>query len=141
MHKAAGYSGSKTVAIGSAGPVLGFGAQASKSGRYRTFSTVVSANGGPYQVLVAAPMDSTEATLRRVRMLLLWAAPAVLLLASLGGFWISRRALAPVDEIRVRRGSSVSGIYRSASLCPPPATRSRGFLRPGTACWRVWKPL
>jgi heavy metal sensor kinase len=34
-----------------------------------------------------------------VRWLLLWSAPAVLLLASLGGIWISRRALAPVDEI------------------------------------------
>jgi heavy metal sensor kinase len=44
-------------------------------------------------------MDATEVTLRRVRWLLLWSAPAVLLLASLGGIWISRRALAPVDEI------------------------------------------
>jgi heavy metal sensor kinase len=44
-------------------------------------------------------MDATELTLRRVRWLLLWSAPAVLLLASLGGIWISRRALAPVDEI------------------------------------------
>lgn len=112
--------GSRAVRISAAGSILGFGSQVSQSGRYRTFSTVASANGGPYQVLVAAPMDSTEATLRRVRMLLLWSAPAVLVLASFGGFWISRRALAPVDEIT--RTARLIGIRNLSQRLPVPST-------------------
>ncbi len=69
------------------------------SGGYRTLATSVSVQGHSYRVVVAAPLAGTVATLRHVRELLLWAAPAVLLLASLGGYWISRRALAPVDAI------------------------------------------
>ncbi len=76
-----------------------FGVQAKRSGRYRTFTTTVRVNGTAYRVLVGTPLDPTEATLRRLRLLFWWSAPAVLLLASLGGYWISRRALAPVDEI------------------------------------------
>ncbi len=37
--------------------------------------------------------------LRRLREVLLWATPFVLLIGSLGGYWMSRRALQPVDEI------------------------------------------
>ena len=76
-----------------------FGVEDTPSGRYRTFSTTTLVDGQQYRVLVATPMDATEATLQRVRVLLLWSIPAVLLLASLGGYWISRRALSPVDEI------------------------------------------
>ena len=90
---------SKTVAMPVSGSAPAFAEQTSNSVRYRTFTTTVAVNGQPYRVLVATPMDATELTLRRVRWLLLWSAPAVLLLASLGGIWISRRALAPVDEI------------------------------------------
>lgn len=76
-----------------------FGVQTLPSGRFRTLITEVSAHGEKYRIFVAAPMDATETTLLRVRLLLLLAAPGVLLLAALGGYWISRRALAPVDEI------------------------------------------
>ena len=111
---------SKTVAIPVADFAQGFGEQTSKSGRYRTFTTALSAGGRKYRVLVAAPMDSTKATLRRVRMLLLWSAPAVLLLATLGGFWISRRALAPVDEIT--RTARLIGIRNLSQRLAVPAT-------------------
>jgi heavy metal sensor kinase len=72
---------------------------AAVSGRYRTFATTVTVRGGNFRVVVATPLEGTTATLRHVRELLLWAAPVVLLIASLGGYWISRRALAPVDAI------------------------------------------
>ena len=68
-------------------------------GRYRTFKTTAIAGGESYDITVATPLDPTQTTLRRVRTLFLWAAPLVLLMASLGGYWISRRALAPVDEM------------------------------------------
>ena len=62
------------------------GVQVTPSGRYRTFTTTASVNGEPYRVLVATPMDATEATLSRVRLLLLWSTPVVLLLGVAG--WI-----------------------------------------------------
>ncbi|HEV2689989.1 MAG TPA: histidine kinase dimerization/phospho-acceptor domain-containing protein, partial [Bryobacteraceae bacterium] len=71
----------------------------SPSGRYRTFRTTELVRGKPYEICVATPLDATESTLRRVKILFLWTVPVVLLLASLGGYWISRRALAPVDAI------------------------------------------
>ena len=111
---------SKTVALEAEDPSSAFGVQVRPSGRYRTFTTTASANGRQYRVLVATPMDATEATLRRVRMLLLWSTPLVLLLASLGGYWISRRALAPVDEIT--RAARLIGIQSLSQRLIVPAT-------------------
>jgi heavy metal sensor kinase len=111
---------SKTVVMRTTDPAFPFGVQGRRSGRYRTFTTTVSVNGQPYRILVATPMDATEATLRRVRMLLLWSTPVVLLLASLGGYWISRRALAPVDEIT--RAARIIGIQNLSQRLAVPAT-------------------
>jgi heavy metal sensor kinase len=111
---------SKTVTMRAKDSTSAFGVQAGPSGRYRTFTTTVSVSGQPYRILVATPMDATETTLKRVRMLLLWSAPVVLLLASLGGYWISRRALAPVDEIT--RAARIIGIQNLSQRLAVPAT-------------------
>ena len=58
-------------------------------------------------------------TLRRLREVLLWAAPGVLLIASLGGYWISRRALAPVDAIT--RAAQSIGIENLSQRLEVPA--------------------
>ena len=97
-----------------------FGVQVKSSGRYRTFISTILVNGAAYRLLVATPLDATEATLSRLRMLLLWSAPIVLLLASLGGYWISRRALAPVDEIT--REARVIGIQNLSQRLAVPAS-------------------
>ncbi len=97
-----------------------FGVQASSSGRYRTLTMTTQAGGETYRVLVATPLDATEASLRRVRLLLLWSTPVVLLMASLGGYWISRRALAPVDEIT--RAARSIGIQNLSERLAVPAT-------------------
>ena len=76
-----------------------FGEQTTQSSSYRTYATTMSAKGAIFRILVAMPLDGTQDILQHLRILLLWATPAVLLIASLGGYWISRRALAPVDEI------------------------------------------
>jgi heavy metal sensor kinase len=86
----------------------------------RTLTSLANINGQQYRVLVATPLDSTEATLRRLRTLLLWTIPAVLVLASLGGYWISRRALAPVDEITLAARSI--GIQNLSQRLSVPAT-------------------
>jgi heavy metal sensor kinase len=67
--------------------------------RYRTLETEATVRGRQYRILVAAPLRGTKLTLRRLREVLLWAAPMVLLIGSLGGYWMSRRALKPVDAI------------------------------------------
>src|SRR5258708_31163716 len=86
----------------------------------RTLTSLTQINGQQYRVLVATPLNSTEATLRRLRTLLLWTIPAVLLLASLGGYLISRRALAPVDEITLAARSI--GIQNLSQRLSWPAT-------------------
>jgi two-component system heavy metal sensor histidine kinase CusS len=101
-------------------PPDGFGMQAAASRRYRTLVTTAMVKGEPFRILVAQPLDNTEATLRRSRTLLLWLAPVVLGIASLGGYWISGRALAPVDEIT--RAAQSIGIQNLSGRLTVPAT-------------------
>lgn len=65
----------------------------------RFYSQRIVVNGKSYTVQVAAPMDEAFEALGWFRVILAFAAPLLLLAASAGGYWISRRALAPVDEI------------------------------------------
>lgn len=65
----------------------------------RFYSQRVGVHGKPYSVEVAAPMDELFEALERFRIMLLLTAPVLLAAASAGGYWISRRALAPVDAI------------------------------------------
>ena len=65
----------------------------------RFYSQRVGVHGKPYTVEVAAPMDELFEALERFRIMLLLTAPVLLVAASAGGYWISRRALAPVDAI------------------------------------------
>ncbi len=65
----------------------------------RFYSQRIVVNGKPYTVQVAVPLDEALEALGSFRLILLLAAPLLLAAASAGGYWISRRALAPVDEI------------------------------------------
>ncbi|HXS93646.1 MAG TPA: ATP-binding protein [Candidatus Limnocylindrales bacterium] len=65
----------------------------------RFYSQRIGVHGKPYTVQVAAPMDELFEALERFRIMLLLTAPVLLVAASAGGYWISRRALAPVDAI------------------------------------------
>jgi heavy metal sensor kinase len=67
--------------------------------RLRFYAQRIVTNGKPYTVQVAATMDEAFEALDWFRIMLLFAAPLLLLAASAGGYWISSRALAPVDEI------------------------------------------
>ena len=65
----------------------------------RFYSQRISVNGKPYTVQVAAPMNEVFEALDWFRVLLAFSAPVLLIAASAGGYWISRRALDPVDDI------------------------------------------
>ena len=65
----------------------------------RFYSQRISVNGKTYTVQVAATVDEALEALEKFRVILALVAPLLLIAASAGGYWISSRALAPVDEI------------------------------------------
>jgi heavy metal sensor kinase len=75
--------------------------------RLRTYSARVDVRGQPYSVQVAVPVEELAEALARYRLTLILMIPAALLVASGGGFWLSRRALSPVDRI-IRDAQSIS---------------------------------
>jgi heavy metal sensor kinase len=97
-----------------------FGDQKSGHAHYRTYVTQAQVKGTHFQILVATPLRETKSILRDLHILLLWTAPAVLLIAALGGYWISRRALAPVDGItQAARSIGIQNLSRRLTV---PAT-------------------
>jgi heavy metal sensor kinase len=85
----------------------------------RFYSRRLDVNGKPYTVQVAAPMHEAFEALDRFRLLLLFTAPLLLIAASAGGYWLSTRALAPVDEIS-RTAQRISIENLSDRLPVPP---------------------
>ena len=59
----------------------------------------INAGGDRYRIQVAAPMDDFYDAIDRFKWVVLLLSPVLLILASGGGYWLSRRALAPVDQI------------------------------------------
>jgi heavy metal sensor kinase len=59
----------------------------------------MSVGDNKYRIQVAAPMDDFYEALDRFKWVVLLLSPLLVLLASVGGYWLSRRALAPVDQI------------------------------------------
>ena len=112
---------SKMVALaqGAVSPSI-FGNQKTGPEHYRTYASSILVKGEPFRILVATPLRETKSILRQLQILLLSAAPAVLLIAALGGYWISRRALAPVDEIT--QAARSIGIQNLSQRLTVPAT-------------------
>jgi heavy metal sensor kinase len=65
--------------------------------RFATRRVVV--NNRPYSIQVAAPLHEFYEALARFRLILWLSVPLLLIGATVGGYWISRRALQPVDRI------------------------------------------
>jgi heavy metal sensor kinase len=72
-------------------------------------------NGHLYTVEMGAPADDAVETLHLFRSYLLMFAPLLLLAAAGGGYWLSRRALSPVDAL-VRTARQVSGTKLNSRL-------------------------
>jgi heavy metal sensor kinase len=59
----------------------------------------ISFGGQTYRIQVASQMDDFYDAVDRFKWMILLLSPLVLVLASAGGYWLSGRALAPVDKI------------------------------------------
>jgi heavy metal sensor kinase len=84
----------------------------------RFFSQNVNAQGQLYTVTVAAPLAELDRGINEFLWVLIPAVPLILLIASLGGYWISRRALEPVDKI-TETARSISADNLSRRLTVP----------------------
>jgi heavy metal sensor kinase len=84
----------------------------------RFLSTNIPIDGHVYTIQVAAPLRDLQQGLHDALRILVPLFPAALLLAAVGGYWISRRALAPVDEI-TRTARSITADNLSRRLAVP----------------------
>jgi len=85
----------------------------------RVLTLPVQAGGQTYVAQLAYPLDDFYEALDHFRRLLFLSSPLLLLLASAGGYWLSRRALAPVDQI-TREARSIGAQNLSRRLVVPP---------------------
>ena len=83
----------------------------------------MNASGQTYRIQVAAPMDDFYDAIDRFKWMILLLSPLVLVLASAGGYWLSGRALAPVDKIT--RAAEEINSNNLAKRLRPPAERRR----------------
>ncbi len=65
----------------------------------RVLTENIAVNGHTYKAQTAVEMDDFYAAVRRFRHVLLILIPVLLGAASVAGYWMSRKALAPVDQI------------------------------------------
>lgn len=80
---------------------------------FRFLDSVMEAHGRTFLVQLGTPTGEIYETLHAFRRYLLLLAPLVLLVAALGGNWLSHRALTPVDALtRTARTINVTNLSR-----------------------------
>jgi heavy metal sensor kinase len=85
--------------------------------RFRFVTLKMNVSGRVYIVQIGHPMHEEMETLDAFSQYLLWFAPLLLLTASAVGYWLSHRALAPVDAL-ARTARTISGHNLSSRLEP-----------------------
>jgi two-component system heavy metal sensor histidine kinase CusS len=87
---------------------------------YRALYREILTRDGRYAVEIGASLDAIDHILRLLETMFFGLIPAVLLLATLGSIWLSRRALAPVDAMTsAARAISIDNL---SSRLPVPQT-------------------
>lgn len=84
----------------------------------RVLTSEARLGGRTYRIQVAAPMDDFYDALDHFKLMLFLLSPLLLILASAGGYWMSRRALRPVDEI-TKAARSITSNNLSSRLSVP----------------------
>jgi heavy metal sensor kinase len=88
--------------------------------QYRIAMRAVEVNGHTFRVRAAVLTEPFDQALDRFRLILRDTLPFLVVLASLAGYWLSGRALAPVNAIiKTARGVGVQNL--SSRLAVPPA--------------------
>jgi len=88
--------------------------------QYRIAMRAAEVNGQIFRVRAAVPTEPFDQALDRFRVILKETLPFLVVLASLAGYWLSGRALAPVNAIiQTARGVGVQSL--SNRLAVPPA--------------------
>jgi heavy metal sensor kinase len=83
----------------------------------RILSTTLTASGRQLTVQVAEPMDDYLEALERFRTAMFIGIPILLLVAAGGGYWMSTRALRPVDQItRASRAINPQDLSRRVTV-------------------------
>jgi heavy metal sensor kinase len=79
--------------------------------QYRVAARIVETDGQAFVVRAAVPTEPFDQALDRFRLILKETLPVLIVLASLIGYWLSGRGLAPVKEIiRTARGIGVKNL-------------------------------
>jgi heavy metal sensor kinase len=88
--------------------------------QHRIAMRAAEINGHTFRIRVAVPTEPFDQALDRFRLILQETLPFLVVLASLAGYWLSGRALAPVNAIiETARGVGVQNL--SSRLAVPPA--------------------
>jgi len=101
-----------------AGSKTGISTMARAGTPLRMLSATVTVDGKAYRVQVVEPMDDFYEAMERFQWVLILSGPLLLLVASLGGYWISRRALTPVDQM-IREAQRIGAKNLSSRLAVP----------------------
>jgi heavy metal sensor kinase len=84
---------------------------------FRVFAGQIRCGDEVFSLFMAMPLDDVRTVMRDFRNLLMMMIPGILAAACLGGWWISRRALAPVDEITmVARSITVQNLSKRLAV-------------------------
>lgn len=81
----------------------------------RFFRSSVDTHGYTFVAVMGTPIKEVLATLNTFRNYLLWLAPVVLFASAGGGYWLSSRALAPVDAL-TRTARNIGGYNLGSRL-------------------------
>jgi heavy metal sensor kinase len=84
---------------------------------FRFLSQIIVVHGRLFTVQTGVPIDDVARTLVLFRRYLVMFAPLVLLIASVVGYWLSSRALSPVDAL-TRTARTITGTNLSRRLQP-----------------------
>ena len=84
---------------------------------FRFVSQNIAVRGRRFTVQTGVPIDDMAQTLASFRRYLVMFAPVILLIASAVGYWVSARALSPVDSL-TRTARTISGSNLSRRLEP-----------------------
>jgi heavy metal sensor kinase len=93
---------------------------AGRHARYESLTRTVMIEGQPWKLEIGESRSEMHRTLELLRALLLSLVPLAILFSCLGGLWMSRRALRPVDQITA--AARAISIENLASRLPAPGT-------------------